>query len=70
MGIQVIHSCATITGTTASAIVNRCAGCRACDEHRRTHDVPTSGGMVQVVRCSHCDGHDAHTSIRPNRKIQ
>jgi hypothetical protein len=60
MGVQLIHSCTDFTRT--------CSSCHACAEHRLTHDVPTSGGMVQVVRCSHCDGPDAHTSIRPNRK--
>jgi hypothetical protein len=44
-----------------------CFGCRPCDEHRLTHRVPTSAGMVQVERCSHCDGPDAHITVRPDR---
>lgn len=58
MAVSLIHSCTDYTRS--------CSTCHACAEHRLTHQVPTSGGMVQVVRCSHCDGDDAHTSIRPH----
>lgn len=44
----------------------KCSQCRVCDPLRQTHQVPTSAGVAAVTRCSHCDGHDAHTSVRPH----
>lgn len=58
MAASLIHSCTDYTRS--------CSTCHACTELRLTHGVPTSSGVVQVVRCSHCDGEDAHTSIRPH----
>jgi hypothetical protein len=67
MGVQVIHSCCTIHGTFKNPIVNRCSTCRACDSERQVHSVATTGGVMHVTRCGHCDGADAHVTIRHRR---
>lgn len=64
MGVQLIHDCTTISGSFKNPVVNRCSTCRACHEHRKVWPVTTSTGVVQVTRCGHCDGPDAHSHVR------
>jgi hypothetical protein len=41
-----------------------CEKCPACQPLRLTHLVPAQGGPRRIVRCSHCDGPDAHSTIK------
>lgn len=56
MGLKMIHSCNDYT--------RPCASCHACVGERKTYDVTTSTGVLQLTRCGHCDGTDAHVTVR------
>lgn len=57
------HSCGR-----AGARDGRCATCIPCVPQRRTHTVAgTKGGPVEIVRCGHCDGTDAHITVKAAR---
>jgi transcription elongation factor Elf1 len=44
-----------------------CFRCLACKAHRVQHPVAVKGVVRNVLRCTHCDGPDAHTTIRKNK---
>jgi hypothetical protein len=51
------HTC--MVGPTSA-----CADCRVCEPLRLTHLVPVTGGPRRIVRCTHCDGPEAHQTIK------
>jgi len=57
------HTCASIA--TFPANDGRCANCERCTPHRLRHIVHRPDGTTHLVlRCSHCDGPDAHHTLK------
>jgi hypothetical protein len=57
------HTCHTIA--KVPEFDGRCVDCTACTPSRLRHVVHRPDGTTHLVlRCSHCDGPDAHHTIR------